>query len=186
MESHEDSCIDQPGGKDGLPRRTCVHDGSFTELRRRSESGAMITVRNYAGHANDPEALEAVRSFLREYRHPSGALYRPQKAALFIRAYETTQSVGRGWPDSFESWPLERRLLEPGDVLESLNGRHQAKVRADGTLVAADVTGSIHKVGAELQGAPSCNGWTYWCFKRDGQRVPIDVLRQQVRAELDG
>ncbi|MFK7941998.1 MAG: site-specific DNA-methyltransferase [Paracoccaceae bacterium] len=80
---------------------------------------------------------------------------------------------------------VERRLLEPGDVLESLNGRHQAKVRVDGTLVAADVTGSIHKVGAELQGAPSCNGWTYWCFKQDGKRVPIDVLRQQLRAELE-
>ena len=79
---------------------------------------------------------------------------------------------------------VERRLLEPGEVLTSLNGRHTAKVRADGTLVAADTTGSIHKVGATLEGAPSCNGWTYWCFKRDGKRVPIDVLRQQVRAEM--
>jgi anti-sigma factor ChrR (cupin superfamily) len=39
-------------------------------------------------------------------------------------------------------------------------------------------------VGAELEGAPSCNGWTYWHFKRDGQTVPIDVLRQQIRAEM--
>ncbi len=80
---------------------------------------------------------------------------------------------------------VERRLLEPGDVLESLNGRHSAKVRADGTLVSADTAGSIHKVGAALEGAPSCNGWTYWCFKQDGKRVPIDVLRQQLRAEME-
>lgn len=79
---------------------------------------------------------------------------------------------------------VERRLLEPGDVLISHNGRHQAKVRADGTLVAADLTGSIHQVGAAMEGAPSCNGWTYWCFRRDGTPVPIDVLRQQVRAEM--
>ena len=79
---------------------------------------------------------------------------------------------------------VERRLLEPGEVLVSTNGRHTAKIRADGTLVSADATGSIHKVGAELQGAPSCNGWTYWCFKRDGKDVPIDVLRQQLRAEM--
>ncbi|MEM7423927.1 MAG: site-specific DNA-methyltransferase, partial [Pseudomonadota bacterium] len=79
---------------------------------------------------------------------------------------------------------VERRLLEPGDVLESMNGRHSAKVRADGTLVSDTVTGSIHKVGAELQGAPSCNGWTYWCFRRDGKARPIDVLRQQIRAEM--
>ena len=79
---------------------------------------------------------------------------------------------------------VERRLLEPGEILESVNGRHQAKVRADGTLVIADMTGSIHQVGAALEGAPSCNGWTYWCFRRDGRPVPIDVLRQQLRAEL--
>jgi modification methylase len=35
-----------------------------------------------------------------------------------------------------------------------------------------------------LEGAPSCNGWTYWCFKRDGKRVLIDQLRQQIRDEI--
>lgn len=79
---------------------------------------------------------------------------------------------------------VERGLLSPGENLWSLNGRHRAKVRADGTLVGADVKGSIHQVGAALEGAPSCNGWTYWTFKRDGKKVPIDILRQQVRAEM--
>jgi len=51
-------------------------------------------------------------------------------------------------------------------------------------LVRKDVTGSIHQVGAALEGAPSCNGWTYWHFKRDGKTVPIDQLRQQLRKEL--
>ena len=82
---------------------------------------------------------------------------------------------------------VERRLLEPGDVLESMNGRHRAKVRADGTLISEKVTGSIHKVGAELQGAPSCKrlGPT-GAIARDGKPVPIDVLRQQIRAEITG
>ena len=79
---------------------------------------------------------------------------------------------------------VERGLLAPGEVLHSLNGRHAARIRADGTLVAADVRGSIHQVGAALEGAPSCNGWTYWHFQRDGVSVPIDFLRQQVRAEM--
>jgi modification methylase len=79
---------------------------------------------------------------------------------------------------------VERGMLRPGEELWSINGRHKAKVRADGTLIGADVKGSIHQVGAALEGAPSCNGWTYWCFRRDGQTVPIDVLRQQIRAEL--
>ena len=79
---------------------------------------------------------------------------------------------------------VERGLLRPGEELVSLNGRFRAKVRADGTLVGGEMKGSIHQVGAHLEGAPSCNGWTYWHFKRDGQNVPIDLLRQQVRAEM--
>lgn len=79
---------------------------------------------------------------------------------------------------------VERGMLRPGEQLYSMNKRHKVKVRADGTLVGDDVKGSIHQVGAHLEGAPSCNGWTYWCFKRDGKTVPIDVLRQQVRAEM--
>src|SRR6056300_1515823 len=80
---------------------------------------------------------------------------------------------------------VERGMLRPGEELFSMNGRHKAKVRADGTLIGDDVKGSIHQVGAALEGAPSCNGWTYWTFKRDGQHVPIDILRQQIRAEMN-
>lgn len=80
---------------------------------------------------------------------------------------------------------VERGMLRPGEELTSQNGRHRAKVRADGTVIAHDTKGSIHQVGAVLEGAPSCNGWTYWCFKQDGKQVPIDVLRQQIRAEMN-
>ena len=38
--------------------------------------------------------------------------------------------------------------------------------------------GSIHKVGAALQGAPSCNGWTFWHIEDGGKLKPIDTLRQ--------
>jgi modification methylase len=79
---------------------------------------------------------------------------------------------------------VERGLLRPGEALYSPRGQ-VAKVRADGTLIGHDVKGSIHQVGAHLEGAPSCNGWTYWHFKRDGKTVPIDLLRRQIRAEMD-
>jgi modification methylase len=78
---------------------------------------------------------------------------------------------------------VERGMLRPGEMLANARGQ-MAKVRVDGTLIADQVKGSIHQVGAELEGAPSCNGWTYWHFKRDGQMVPIDVLRQQIRSEM--
>ncbi|MBY5971465.1 site-specific DNA-methyltransferase [Pseudooceanicola marinus] len=79
---------------------------------------------------------------------------------------------------------VERGMLRPGEELHSLNGRYKAKVRADGTLAQADIKGSIHQVGAKLEGAPSCNGWTYWCIKRDGKSIPIDAMRQQIRQEM--
>ncbi|MDG2340058.1 MAG: site-specific DNA-methyltransferase, partial [Paracoccaceae bacterium] len=79
---------------------------------------------------------------------------------------------------------VERGMLRPGEELFSMNKSHKAKVRADGTLIGDDVKGSIHQVGAALEGAPSCNVWTYWTFKREGKVVPIDVLRQQIRAEM--
>ncbi len=79
---------------------------------------------------------------------------------------------------------VERGMLNPGEILHSLNGRHTAKIRADGTLIAHDARGSIHQVGAALEGAPSCNGWTYWCFRKEGKKIPIDLLRQQIRAEM--
>ena len=79
---------------------------------------------------------------------------------------------------------VERGLLSPGEILESPCRRFTAKVRADGTIISSAHRGSIHQVGAAVQGAPSCNGWTYWMLKTDGgKKVPIDVLRQKLRSE---
>ncbi len=80
---------------------------------------------------------------------------------------------------------VERGLLAPGEVLCDQARRHTAKVRADGTLVSADASGSIHHVGARVQGAAACNGWTFWHFRlADGSLRPIDLLREKLRAEL--
>ncbi|MBF0372331.1 MAG: site-specific DNA-methyltransferase [Alphaproteobacteria bacterium] len=80
---------------------------------------------------------------------------------------------------------LERGLLAPGEMLwDGERRRFSAKVRADGTLISTEHRGSIHQVGAAVQGAPACNGWTFWHFERNGKFQPIDLLRQQVRAEL--
>ena len=79
---------------------------------------------------------------------------------------------------------VERGLLEPGTVLMDHRRKHAAKVRADGSLVARDVSGSIHKVGAQVQGAAACNGWTFWHVEFDGKLVSIDLFRQQIRKEM--
>ena len=74
--------------------------------------------------------------------------------------------------------------LKPGEVLFDARRRWTAKVRPDGTLISADAKGSIHQVAAEVQGAPSCNGWEFWFVDRKGQPVPIEAFRQQIRAEM--
>ena len=79
---------------------------------------------------------------------------------------------------------VERGLLKPGDILCDSSQRWTAKVRADGTLISADARGSIHQVGALVQGAPACNGWAFWHYREQGRTVPIDLLRQRVRAEI--
>jgi modification methylase len=81
---------------------------------------------------------------------------------------------------------VERGLLKPGEVLFDARRRWTAKVRADGTVISADARGSIHRVGAHVQGAPACNGWAFWHVERKGAVVPIDALRQRMRAEMDG
>lgn len=79
---------------------------------------------------------------------------------------------------------VEAGLLRPGDTLYDPKGERSARVRADGSLVIGDMSGSIHKVGAMIQSAPACNGWTYWHFKSDKGLAPIDVLRAKVRTAM--
>ncbi len=79
---------------------------------------------------------------------------------------------------------VELGLLRAGDTLYCPKGERTARIRADGSLSAGDLTGSIHKMGAMLEGQPACNGWTYWRFKTDRGLASIDVLRAKVRAEV--
>jgi modification methylase len=98
-------------------------------------------------------------------------------------AIEVTRSK-RAEPRIPFGWVVERGHLEPGTVLHGPAKRHHAKVRADGSLVCADATGSIHRIAAHVQGLDACNGWTFWHFESNGKLVSIDVLRQRLRASL--
>jgi modification methylase len=80
---------------------------------------------------------------------------------------------------------IENGMLKPGMVLTDVKKRHSAKIHADGSLIVMNriemMRGSIHKMGAAVQGAPSCNGWTFWHYQENGKSFPIDILREQVR-----
>lgn len=83
---------------------------------------------------------------------------------------------------------IERGLIKPGAELTDLKGKFKAKVGVDGHLEMKTATGveraSIHRMGAIVQNAPSCNGWTYWHVQQRGKSVPIDSLRQVIRDEM--
>jgi modification methylase len=79
---------------------------------------------------------------------------------------------------------VERGMVPVGATLTDRQRRWRAQVGADGTLRCGATTGSIHKVGAELQAAPSCNGWTFWFLEtRDGRLRLLDELRQEAVAQ---
>jgi modification methylase len=74
---------------------------------------------------------------------------------------------------------VEIGLVPAGSSLTDAKRRWTAEVRADGSIACETHSGSIHKVGAALQSAPSCNGWTFWHVEAGGGIQPLDVLRQQ-------
>ncbi|MCA3554582.1 MAG: site-specific DNA-methyltransferase [Aestuariivirga sp.] len=79
---------------------------------------------------------------------------------------------------------IERGLVQAGDMLFDPSTRIAARVRADGSIACKDASGSIHKIGAHVQGAEACNGWTFWHVRKGPNLVPIDMLRRQLRAEM--
>ncbi len=80
---------------------------------------------------------------------------------------------------------VEQGILPPGTKLVDAKKKYMAIVRVDGSITCNNHQGSIHKVGALLQDAPSCNGWTYW-HVMDGDRLKsIDDFRTLIRAEME-
>ncbi|WP_375393713.1 site-specific DNA-methyltransferase [uncultured Sphingomonas sp.] len=93
-------------------------------------------------------------------------------------ALSTMQSP-RGQPKVAFGTLVETGYVAPGAVLTDARRRHRAVVRADGSLLSdCGASGSIHKLGAMVQGAPACNGWTFWHHDDAGVARPIDTLRQ--------
>ena len=79
---------------------------------------------------------------------------------------------------------VESGAVPAGTSLIDSKRRWSATVRADGSIVSGSHAGSIHKVGAILQAAPSCNGWTFWHVEEEGRALqPLDMLRQKYLQE---
>ena len=80
---------------------------------------------------------------------------------------------------------VETGLIAPGTMVTDIKRRWQAMVHADGTLELGGEQGSIHRIGAAVQGAPACNGWTFWHVQEGDSLQPLDSLRQRYVLTLD-
>ncbi|MFD1942051.1 site-specific DNA-methyltransferase [Paradevosia shaoguanensis] len=79
---------------------------------------------------------------------------------------------------------VEQGLILPGTQVYDERRRYSAMVRADGSVSSGPFSGSIHRVGALVQGSEACNGWTFWHFEHEGVLRPIDALRADIRAQM--
>ncbi len=80
---------------------------------------------------------------------------------------------------------VDTGLIKAGTTLWDSQRRWSARVRADGTLTIGEDAGSIHKMGARVQGFDACNGWTFWHYERAGGLTPIDELRRIARLGME-
>ncbi len=123
------------------------------------------------------------RHFIGIERHPAYV----EAAWGRLRAMQAAPTSAVNAPPSGRETPrvafgtfVESGTLPAGTKLYDRQRRVVASVNADGSLISGAHRGSIHQVGAAVQNAPSCNGWIFWHFERDGRLVALDVLRKDV------
>jgi modification methylase len=114
----------------------------------------------------------------RESIYRDAALERIELALPLDESALTTMQSPRSAPKVAFGTLIETGWIAPGTVLTAKKGKLTATVRADGSLLSGTDTGSIHSLGAKLQGAPSCNGWSFWYIEHEGELKPIDAVRQ--------
>jgi modification methylase len=125
--------------------------------------------RHYLGIEKDPSYVAAAKARLKKVE-PAAA-----EDIMVTRSKKEEPRVPFGQI-------IEAGLLHPGDILVSPDGRHKARIRADGSLKIGDATGSIHRMGAHVANAPACNGWTFWHTQKTNQ--PIDHFRREIRRQM--
>ncbi|MDF2980344.1 MAG: site-specific DNA-methyltransferase [Devosia sp.] len=121
----------------------------------------------------------------REDTYIAGALKRIASIRPLNAATIETAVPKRAAPRVAFGSLVEMGLIAPGTELYDDRQRWSALVRADGSLVSGGHMGSIHRVGALVQGAEACNGWTFWHARQGSRLAPIDDLRSQVRAQME-
>ena len=136
-----------------------------------------LVARKFIGIERDPQYLTVARARLAAEPAPTAL----DHIKMVEKGHEPRVPFGL---------VIERGWLRAGDILFNHKRDYLAEIVADGSLraktLSGSYSGSIHKVGAAVQGAPACNGWLYWHFDSDDGGQPIDLLRRKIRAEMAG
>ncbi|MFT5775912.1 MAG: modification methylase [Hyphomonas sp.] len=128
--------------------------------------------RDFVGIERDPEYVRLSRARIAAITPIEGEMLETERSKKSLPRVPFGALIDNGW-------------LKPGDRLFSPQRRFQARIRVDGSLTTGAVSGSIHRLGAHVQQAPACNGWTYWHFETDKRDLaPIDLLRRRYRDEM--
>ena len=114
----------------------------------------------------------------RDGGYREAALERIELALPLDESAITTMQSPKSAPKVAFGTLVETGWIQPGAVICDQKRRFVAMVRADGSLDGGTQFGSIHSLGAAVQGAPSCNGWTFWHIEHEGVLKPIDDIRQ--------
>ena len=117
----------------------------------------------------------------REAKYRRVATARIEKELPLDESAITTMQAKRNAPRVAFGALVEAGFVKPGTVVFDKKRRWEATVRADGSLAHGKQDGSIHALGAKLQDAPSCNGWTFWHFEDGDQIKPLDAARELYR-----
>ena len=129
--------------------------------------------RAFVGIEQDPAYVRLSRARLKAITPIEGDMLEVEKGKKSLPRVPFGALIENGW-------------LKPGDRLWSPKKRFNARIRIDGSLTTGDASGSIDRVGAFVQQAPACNGWTYWHYEeaKSGELAPIDLLRRRYRHEM--
>ncbi|WP_309083668.1 site-specific DNA-methyltransferase [Chelativorans sp.] len=129
--------------------------------------------RHYVGIERDPDYIAAAEARIAAVEPLGEAALAPMAAKRDEPRVAFVSLVDSG-------------LVKPGTQLFDRKKRWAASVRADGTIAIGHDTGSIHRLGARVQGLDACNGWTFWHFEDGGALRPIDELRKTARLAMAG
>ncbi len=131
--------------------------------------------RNFIGIERDPAYIAAAERRIAATKPAAGAA---------LKVFEGK----RGEPRVPFGSLMEAGLIAAGDMLTDSRRRFLATVRADASLFCEaggrQHVGSIHRVGAAVQGLEACNGWTFWHATTDSKLRVIDDLRSEIRRRM--